>query len=65
MPKLPPTTELTPKEAAALIGVNTTTIYRWIEAGEVRYRHVGKRYFLLWQDLEPMVDTHDVTALEG
>jgi excisionase family DNA binding protein len=32
----------TPREAAELIGVSKTTIYRWMDAGEIAYVQMGK-----------------------
>lgn len=63
-PKLEPLTELTPKEAAAALGVAPSTVYRWMESGQVRYRHIGQRYYLLWQDLAPMADVHEADGVE-
>lgn len=32
-----PVQSITPEEAAALVGVNTRTIYQWVEAGQLHF----------------------------
>ena len=32
----------TPREVAELLGVSKTTVYRWMDAGEIPYVQMGK-----------------------
>lgn len=38
---------LTPREAADLVGVSKTTMYRWMDAGEVPYVQMGENARML------------------
>ncbi len=42
---------LSPKEAAELLGVSITTIYKWIQMKQVPYRKHGRLVKFLKQDL--------------
>jgi transposase-like protein len=37
--------------AARAIGVNPTTVYRWVERGVVQGKRIGKSWFVLVDDL--------------
>lgn len=52
-----PTDLVTPKAAAALVGVSVNSIYRWVEEGRVRaYRVAGSRYRLSRADVLGLVE---------
>lgn len=41
-------------EAAALLGVHPTTVFRWIERGLLDAVYLGNRYFVSRDDLAPL-----------
>lgn len=47
---------ITPKKAAALVGVSLTTIYRWMDDGTLKpYRVAGRRRRVRQADVEALV----------
>lgn len=50
-----PADAITPKEAAALLRVSKTTIYAWIDSGELPSVTVGRRYRISRRDVLAMV----------
>ena len=44
---------LTPDEAAAIAGLSSRLIYRWIEAGRIHFSETGERRLLICQNSLP------------
>lgn len=46
---------ITPRQAAAKIGVSTHAVYRWLRSGILRGYRVGGRYWISAADLSAVV----------
>ena len=52
---------ITPKEAAHLAGVHTTTLLAWVRAGKLRgYRRAGSRYLVSRADVLALITPVEV-----
>lgn len=51
-------------EVAAILGVDVTTVRRWVRAGEVPAKRIGRLYFIYGGDLVPDRLTKQGDALE-
>lgn len=46
----------TPQEAAALLKLNTQTVWKYIRAGQLRASRIGRVYRIRETDLEQLLD---------
>lgn len=58
------TAYLTPAEVARQLGVRASTVYRWMQAGNMRHVRIGSRYRTTQADVDQFVRrcTHQAPA---